>query len=93
MLPDNGSELSPHLTHLSEYAAASIKHIMKFAEHMKTVTDTLPDDLKPTGQALAEISIQALAESYIESLMLISELGLQQITRSARPANHHTEPD
>jgi hypothetical protein len=93
MLPDNGTEIYPHLANLREYAASGIKHIMDFAEHMKTVTDNLPDDLKPTGQALTKISMQALTESYAESLKLFSELGFQKITRAAITPKHHTEPD
>jgi hypothetical protein len=49
------------------------------------VIDSLPDDLKPTGQALAGITLQALAGSFAESLKLFSELGLQQITQATKP--------
>jgi hypothetical protein len=93
MLPAICPECSPHLAKLREYAASGAKHIMDFAKYMETVTDTLPDDLKPTGQVLTEISMRALIESYVESLKLISELGLQEITRAARTPTHPTEPD
>jgi hypothetical protein len=93
MLPDNRTECCPHLSHLRDFATSGIKQIMDFAEHMKTCTDNLPDDLKPIGQALAEITMQVLIESYAESLRLIPEMGFQKIAQAAITPKHHTEPD
>ena len=93
MPTDNGTELNAHVAHLSKDAASGIKHILDFAEHMKTVTENLPDDLKPFGQALADSTMQALIESYAACLTILSELRLQQIARTANPPKHHTEPD
>jgi hypothetical protein len=72
MLPD--TEIYPHLATLGKNAASGVKHILEVAEHLKTITDTLPDDLKPVGQALADITMQALIESYAEWLRLFREL-------------------
>jgi hypothetical protein len=66
---------------------------MEFAKDMQTVNDTLPDDLKPTGELLTKMSIEALTEFYAESLRVFSELGLQEITRAALPPNHQTEKE
>jgi hypothetical protein len=84
---------SPQLAKLREYAACGLKHIMALAEEMKTDTDTLSDDLKPYGEAMTKIIMEVLIESYVESLRLISELSLQEITRAALPPNQQTEPD
>jgi hypothetical protein len=78
------TECCRHLAHLREHATSDIKHIMAVAEYMEAVTDTLSDDLKPTRQALIEITMHALIESYAECLKLISELGLQKIARAAQ---------
>jgi hypothetical protein len=87
MLPAH--EIYPHhLATLRAYAASGIKDIMEFAEYMKTVTDTFPDDLKPFGKALTDITLQALIESYFECLML-----LQEITRAAPAPNHRIEQE
>jgi hypothetical protein len=80
----------PHLAHLREHATSGIKHIMAFAEEMETVTETLPDDLKPLGELLTKISMRVLTESYAESLMLIAERGLQEITRAAQDSQSST---
>jgi hypothetical protein len=90
MLPANRTECCPHLAHLSKYAASGIKHIMDCAEQMKTITDDLPDDLKPFGEALTKFSLEVLSGSYAESLKLFSELGLQEITRAARGSQGST---
>jgi hypothetical protein len=93
MLPAICPECSPHVAYLRAYAASGIQHILDFAKEMKIVTDNLPDDLKPTGQVLTQIAMQALIESYAETLRLISDLGLQEIIRTAIPPNQQTEPD
>jgi hypothetical protein len=93
MLPDNGTKCWPHFVTLSDHAASGLKNILAFAEEMKTETDTLPDDLKPFGEALADFTMQALIGSYIETLKLISDLRMQEIVQAAIPPNHQTEPD
>ena len=93
MLPDNRTACCLHLATLRENAAAGMKHVMEIAEHMKTDTDALPDDLKPIAQALTDFTIKTLAESLAENLKLISELGLQEITRPANPPTHQTEKE
>jgi hypothetical protein len=93
MLPDNRTECCPHLAHLREIAVSGLKNILDCAEEIKTVTDTLPDDLKPIGQALADFTMQALIESYAETLKLISDLGIQKIAQAGIPPTPHTEPD
>jgi hypothetical protein len=93
MQPAFCPKCSPHLAHMRELAASGLKNILALAEEMKTETDTLPDDLKPFGEALAEASMRVLFESYIETLKLISDLNLQKITQEAIPPTHHTEPD
>jgi hypothetical protein len=93
MLPDTRTMCCPHVAHLCGFAACGFQHIMAVAEHLKTVTDTLPDDLKPIGQALADFTMQALIESYAETLKLISDLGIQKIAQAGIPPTPHTEPD
>jgi hypothetical protein len=83
----------PHLATLSEYAAASLKDIMNFAEEMKSRTDAMPDDLKPFGEALTKISMEVLTESYVDLLNHFLELKFQEFTRAAISANHQTKPD
>jgi hypothetical protein len=78
---------------LREIAVSGIKNMMDVAEHLKTETDTLPDDLKPFGEALADFTMQVLIESYAETLKLISDLGIQKIARAGIPPTPHTEPD
>jgi hypothetical protein len=93
MLPDNRTQCYLQLPHLSEYAAASRKHIMKIAEDMLADTDTLPDAVKPYGEAMTKFILEVLIESYAETLRLISELGLQEIARTALPPNHQSEKE
>jgi hypothetical protein len=75
------TECCPHLAHLREHATSGIKHIMAFAEHMETVTTTVPDDLKPLGELLTKFCVQVLSESFAESLWLVAERGLQETVR------------
>jgi hypothetical protein len=93
MQPAFCPQCSPHLAHMREIAASGLKTILAFAEEMKTETDALPDDLKPIGEALAEVSLRVLFESYAETLKLISELGQQEIVQAAIQPNQQTKPD
>ena len=94
MFPEDGSKSYPHhLGILREYATSGIKHILACIEEMETDTASLPDELKGIAEALTKCITQVLIESHIESLKLISELGMRDITRAALPPNHHTEPD
>jgi hypothetical protein len=93
MLPDNTTKCCPHMAHLREIGFSGLKDIMRVAEALKTDTDTFPDDLKPYGEAMTKIFMEALIKNYAEWLQLISELGLQEIAREARPPEHQTEPD
>jgi hypothetical protein len=78
MLPDNWTTNScPQLAHLSEHTICGPKHIMHVVQSMKT--DTLPDEQKPLGEALAKSRVQALNSTYPQCLKPISDLGLQQI--------------
>jgi hypothetical protein len=93
MHPDNGTKCWPHFVTLSEYAASGFKHLLALAEYMKTETDTHSVDLQPIAQALTEISMRVLFESYAEYLMLFTELGLQETVQAAIQPDHQTEPD
>ena len=94
MFPEDGSKSYPHhLGTMREYACFGIKHIMACIEEMETDNASLPDELKGIAEVLTKYFTQVLIESHVESLKLISELGLQEITRAALPPNHHTEPD
>jgi hypothetical protein len=86
-------QCSPHLAHMREIAASGLKNMLDCAEEMKTEIDTLPDDLKPFGEALADFIMQVLIESYVETLKLISDLGIQKIAQAGIPPTPHTEPD
>jgi hypothetical protein len=91
MFPENGTASYPHhLGTLREYASFGIQHILAFAEDMESVTGTLSDDLKPIGEALTKVSIEALTAAYAEGLMCLSDLGLQEFTQTAISANHQT---
>ena len=83
-------ECCPHLTHLREHAASGSKNILELAQYLNTENDTLPDELKPLGQALTDMTMRILTGSYAECLMRISELGLQEIT-SAQQGNQKQE--
>lgn len=92
MLPANRTECHPHhLANLREYAISRLKDILDFAEAMKIETDALSDDLKPFGEALTNITMQALIQSYAEGLRLIPKSAYQEITREAQLPTHHTE--
>jgi hypothetical protein len=93
MLINTGAECCSHLMFMSEYAASSVKHIVECAERIKTATDTLPADLKPTGEVLTDISMRVLIETYVESLKLFSELGVQKIVETAITPEQYTEPN
>jgi hypothetical protein len=93
MPPVIRQQCSPHVAHLREIAASGIKDILALAKELKTETDTLPDELKPISQTLAEITMQELIRSYATCLRLISDLGMQEITQAALAPTHHTEPD
>jgi hypothetical protein len=93
MLHDNRIECCPQLAKLREYAASGLKNILDSVEAMKADTDSLPDDLKPYGEAMTKFSMEVLIKSYVERLRLISELGMRDITRAALPPNHQTKPD
>jgi hypothetical protein len=89
MLRDNRTECCPQLAKLREYATSGLKNILDCAKAMKTKTDTLPDDLKPYGEAMTKFSLEVLIGSYAESLQLISE----EITRAAIPPEQQTEQE
>jgi hypothetical protein len=90
MLPDTVTELNAYLANSIKCATSSvIKHIMAFAEEMQTYIDTLPDDLKPYGEAITKFSMEVLIGSYAERLQLISE----EITRVAIPPEQQTEQE
>ena len=93
MLPANVTKCCPHIAHLCGYAACGSKHIMLVAKAMKTDTDTLPDDLKPYGEAMTKIIMEALIKNYAECLQLISEIGIQEITGVSIPPEQQTERD
>jgi hypothetical protein len=78
---------------MTAYAASGIKDIMEFAKDMNTYTATLPDDLKPIAQALTDFTFKLLTQSCIEYLMMLSELGYQEITWTGLPPTDQTEPD
>ena len=90
---DNTESYPHHLGTLRAYASFSIQHIIAFAEDMESVTGTLPDDLKPIGEALTKVSIEALTAAYAEGLMCLSDLGLQKFIQAAISANHQTKPN
>ena len=81
MLPDTRTACQLLLAYHKAYAASGRKQIMEFAEDMKAGTDSLPDDVKPLGELLSKIIIQVLTESFVESLLLFAERGLQEIAR------------
>jgi hypothetical protein len=91
MVPVNQSECAPDLARLRAYAASGIKTILELAEYLHTENATLPDELRPLWQALTDMTIRTLTESYVECLMMLSELGLQEITRAAQ-GNQKTVP-
>jgi hypothetical protein len=93
MTPVVCPQCCPQLAHLREIATSGLKNILDCAEAMKADTDALPDDLKPYGEALSNISMEVLIKNYIECLRFISELGMRDITRLALPPNHQTKPD
>jgi hypothetical protein len=66
---------------------------MELAESLNTENDTLPDELKPLGQALIDITMRILTESYVECLMMISEQGLQEIARAREDSQGSTPSD
>jgi hypothetical protein len=82
--------VSAFLAYQKAYADFGKKQIMEFAEDMKTETDTLPDDLKPLGELLSKICMQVLTESFVESLVLFAERGLQEITRVGQDSQGST---
>jgi hypothetical protein len=91
MFPENGTASYPHhLSTLREYASFGIQQIIAFAEDMESVTGTLSADLKLIAEALTKVSIEALTAAYVEGLMCLSDLGLQEFTQTAISANHHT---
>jgi hypothetical protein len=93
MLRDKRIECCPHLAQLREYAASGLKNILDCAEAMKADTDSLPDDLKPYGEAMTKFSMEVLIKSYVERLRLISELGMWDITRAALPPELQPEQE
>jgi hypothetical protein len=93
MLADTWKAYCPYVANLREYARASLKTILEFAEQMDTDIDALPDDLKPTAQVLTEITMRVLIQSYAEGLKLFSDLGLQEICRAALSPEHQTEKE
>jgi hypothetical protein len=93
MPPDNTTKCCPHMAHLQEIGFSGLKDIMCVAEAMQTATATLPDDLKPYGEALTKIFMEALIKNYADRLQLISELGLQEIIRAAIPPEQQTGQD
>jgi hypothetical protein len=94
MFPEDGSKSYPHhLSTLREYACFGIKHILACIEEMETETASLPDELKGIAEVLTKCFTQVLIESHVESLKLISELGLQDSTRAGVPPNHQNEKE
>jgi hypothetical protein len=93
MLPDTTTELNAHFATLRVHAASGLQDILVFAEEMKTKTDTLPDDLKPTVEVLNKICMEALITSFAERLKLISELSFQEMSRTALTPKHSGTPD
>lgn len=81
------------LAHFRDIATSSIKNIMDLAIQMETETANLPDELRPFGEMLTEIAMHTIIKSYAESLQLLTELGLQEITRAALLPNHQTEKE
>ena len=84
MLPDSRTGCCLYLATLREYAASGIKNIIELAEYLNTENETLPDELRSLAQALTDITMKTLTEFYVECLMTLSELGLQEITRAAQ---------
>jgi hypothetical protein len=93
MLHDNRTKCCSHLASLQAYAVFGRKHIMEVAEQMMHETDALPADLKPLGEAMTQLVIQVLTESYAESLHLIAELGFQEIIQAAQAPNNKHEKE
>jgi hypothetical protein len=93
MLPDTVTTCCLHLAQLCGFAACGLKNILDCAEAMQAETDSLPDDLKPFGEAMTKLIMEVLIENYTACLQLISELGMQEITRAALPPTDQTEPD
>jgi hypothetical protein len=84
---------SLQLAHLRDIATSSIKNIMDLAVQLETETANLPDELKPFGEMLTEITMHTIIKSYAESLQLLTELGLQEIVQAALSPNHQTEKE
>jgi hypothetical protein len=81
MLPDTRTGCCLYLATLRGCAASGRKNIMELAEYLNTENDTLPEELKPLGQALTDMAMKILTESYVECLMMISKRGLQEIAQ------------
>jgi hypothetical protein len=60
---------------------------------LQTDIDALPDELKPISQALTDITMRLLIESYAEHLRFISECAYREITQPGIPPKPQTEPD
>jgi hypothetical protein len=100
MLHDKKMKCCPHLAQLCESAICGQKQIIEVAEQMMHDTDALPDDLKPFAELLDKITIEMLIKCFAESLLLSSELGLQEIARTTATSdvavlspNHQTEKE
>jgi hypothetical protein len=93
MLPDTRTTYCPHVAHLCGYTVCGLKNILDCAEEMKSKSDALPDELKPYGEAIVNISMEMLIEHYIACLQAISELDIREITRKAQPPEQQTEQE
>jgi hypothetical protein len=93
MQPVIRPQCSLQLAHFRDIATSSIKNIMDLAVQLENETANLPDELKPFGEMLTEITLHTMIKSYAESLQLLTDLELQEIARAALSPNHQTEKE
>jgi transcriptional regulator with XRE-family HTH domain/predicted DNA-binding transcriptional regulator AlpA len=74
--------LAHHLKDLGGFAASGEQYVVDAIEYMTTIADDLPDELKPIGQALTQVSSEILTASYAESLRVFSALSLEGFARA-----------
>jgi transcriptional regulator with XRE-family HTH domain len=77
---DRAKLTAQHAADLGAFATSSQKYVLDVVEHMTTIDDELPSELKPFGQMLTEVSTKILTGAYAETLMMLSGLGLEEIT-------------
>jgi transcriptional regulator with XRE-family HTH domain len=89
---DRGTLTAHHLKDLEGFAASGQRYVLDAIEHLKEVTDDLPDELQPIAETLTKATTKIISASYVECLKFLAAWGIQDTEQAIAQATQAALP-